>query len=324
MSGLVVHDLRFVSLDVVRGVETWGALDERPPGSREKQTVIHPITGKYWIFKYPKDRRAYQIWSELVASYIAGDILGWDVQYVSIGLFDGRSGNLLRYFYDPDNGENLIEGWRLCLEVMSEYDTEKGQQHSLTLLEKIAVLVERPPYQILAANFFTFWARAIALDMLISNTDRHAHNWGVIQVADGARMAPLFDHATSLGCGIDPVGLARYFDTAGALKADLLSQFIVRGRHHLRLDVPAKEGASFSDVAAAFLSAHPETRATFEAVAELDLGPVLNLLHALRATGYPNSDCGTVEMRIGLIYAILTRGQDRVRALLAPKDSDDR
>jgi hypothetical protein len=44
----------------------------------------------------------------------------------------------------------------------------------------------------------------LALDALIGNTDRHHENWGIIgSLEDGnvvLRLAPTFDHASSLGC----------------------------------------------------------------------------------------------------------------------------
>jgi serine/threonine protein kinase HipA of HipAB toxin-antitoxin module len=40
----------------------------------------------------------------------------------------------------------------------------------------------------------------LVLDALIGHTDRHEENWGVIEGITGAkRLAPSFDHASSLG-----------------------------------------------------------------------------------------------------------------------------
>lgn len=43
----------------------------------------------------------------------------------------------------------------------------------------------------------------LVLDALIGNTDRHEENWGVIRYGDSHRLAPTFDHASSLGFLLD-------------------------------------------------------------------------------------------------------------------------
>ncbi|MCY4314568.1 MAG: hypothetical protein OXC66_00460 [Roseovarius sp.] len=68
----------------VAQLDDWISLEEPTPGSRDKLTVINPANGNYYIFKLPKRQREHQIWSELIASYIAGDLLGWDVQTVEL------------------------------------------------------------------------------------------------------------------------------------------------------------------------------------------------------------------------------------------------
>lgn len=47
-----------------------------------------------------------------------------------------------------------------------------------------------------------WWVGYTVLDALVGNTDRHQENWGVI--GDGSRrLAPTFDHASSLGFLLD-------------------------------------------------------------------------------------------------------------------------
>ena len=284
----VLHNPKFVTLGVVEGVEGWDTLEERPTGSREKVTVSSTDTGQLMIFKHPKELREHQIWSELIASYIAGDLLGWDVQIAGLGLRNGKAGNLLHYIFNPDAGEQLVEGWQLCIEVEPTYDIDKGTRHSLTLLAKVASDVLLPRYQVTTDQFFDFWARALALDALISNTDRHAENWGIIVGPAGNRMAPLYDNATSLGCGIDTKGLEKFFDNKGEIVVEQLKRFAAKGCHHLRLDSAEKRGARFEDVIHAFLGHHPEKLAHFQSVADLDLTKVLPLLDALQATNCPD------------------------------------
>lgn len=75
-------DLRsYIDVSRVVDVADWDRAEEVPTGSREKVTVIEPETGRHHIHKFPKVHREHQLWSELLASYIAGDLLGWEVQH---------------------------------------------------------------------------------------------------------------------------------------------------------------------------------------------------------------------------------------------------
>lgn len=90
-------------IDIVSVIDVgnWDQAEEVPTGSREKVTLIDPQSGAHHIFKYPKVRREHQLWSELLASFIAGDLLSWDVQHTSIATRGGRLGNLLGYVFEP-------------------------------------------------------------------------------------------------------------------------------------------------------------------------------------------------------------------------------
>ena len=303
-----------VSLRIRDGIEAWETLEERPTGSREKVTVAEPGTGALSIFKRPKEGREHQTWSELAGSFIAGDMLGWPVQRTGLGLRRGQPGNLLAYFFDPDGGERLVEGWRLCRDAKPDFDDRVGTDHSLALLEQVADTgLDR--YGISREAFFDFWARAIAFDTLISNTDRHAENWGIVESAAGNRIAPLYDNATSLGCGIDGKGLARHVGTGGIV-AEQIARFTARGRHHLRIDGQAKRGTPFTDICSAFLAAHPNRAGPFRQVADLDLKPAMTLFDDLAETAFPEAGRNHAAGRAEHMYAILVAGQARVREAL--------
>ncbi len=48
---------------------------------------------------------------------------------------------------------------------------------------------------------FDVWAGYLMLDAWIANTDRHAHNWGVVQdpTSGATYLGPSFDHGSALG-----------------------------------------------------------------------------------------------------------------------------
>ena len=96
-------EFQFISFASASEVDHWERAEETPTGTREKFTLIEPGTVNHYIFKYPKEYIEHQIWSELLASIIAGGPLNWEVQHTGIAVLVGRPGNLLRYIYSPKN-----------------------------------------------------------------------------------------------------------------------------------------------------------------------------------------------------------------------------
>lgn len=309
-----------ISLTVPDDLAGWDTADETPTGSRAKSALVRPDDQALFIFKYPKKCREAQIWSELIASFIAGDLLDWPVQHVSIGLKNDRPGNLMRFFYDTRHdtahAETFTEGVNLCSELDPDYDVKQGQCHSLPLLMNIANHLIEPRFQISRDDYLVFWARAFALDALISNTDRHAENWGVITGRKTPRMAPLYDHGTSMGCGVDVgKGLDKYFDQNGRLHDEKVHQYASRGHHHVRMDGPAKTGATFEAISLAFLQHFPEGRVFFEKAETVALCSVEDLLTDLKSmnVGDPYS---LTDKRCDHLMAMLRFGRERIRNIL--------
>lgn len=310
----------FISFNPVVTVDGWDRTEELPTGTREKVTLIDPETGGYYIFKYPKERREHQIWSELLASYIAGDLLDWEVQHTSIAERGGRLGNLLGYIFEPGTAdkaqETFTEGWTLCTEMDPEFDVDKGTRHTLPLLMQVAEKVQEPEFGVSKECFLDFWARALALDTLISNTDRHAENWAIIRGPAGARMAPLYDNGSSLGCGIDIVGLDRVFDSKGRITSGHLDKQFKNGRHHVRVEAPHKHGGLFVDVCSEFLRLAPGGRHWFEQVEAVDIDKICDLMDSI-STDLPLDEAYFLsEKRQQHICAMLQIGRERIRNAL--------
>lgn len=313
-------EYKSISLNPVENVENWDKTEETVTGSRKKLTVIGPDDGKHYIFKYPKDKKGHQIWSELIASFIAGDLLGWDVQHVSIGQFKGHPGNLLKYIYEPGSKKALqeifIEGWRYCQQVDPEYDEGKGQRHTLPLLLSVYKEVLNPKLGLCEDNFMTFWAKAFALDTLISNSDRHAENWALVISGGEPRMSALYDNGTSMGCQIEQIGLDKAFDEKGKLRSEPLQKFARKGCHHVRLKEPAKDGSPYGDLCAAFLKIFPAGRVYFEQAAEVDISRVAELMTVIQREIPLEEPYSLSFRRQQHICAILQLGVERIRNTL--------
>ena len=312
-----MNDFTHISLEVVDDLDEWDVVEERPPtGSRSKRTLDRKSDGQLFIFKWPKHRREHQIWSELLGSFIAGDMLGWDVQHAALGIREGKPGNLLRYIYQPSQGEHIIDGWQLCKEIDPEFDVDKGQRHTFPLLLQTHTGVIGPKHDIERSAFMEFWSRAFALDTLISNTDRHAENWAIITCPTGNRMAALFDNGSSMGCGHETKGLDGDFDENGRLRAAKMEKFKRSGTHHARLDKPGKQRASYESLCRKLLSCFPEGRAIFEQVACIDVGAVRTLTHEIVDRVKLPEPYAMTGRRAEHICAILQMGMERIRSII--------
>jgi len=330
---------KFISFDPLIDVSGWIVADNRDSGTRFKRVLINPESGRYHLFKSPKQMREHQIWSELIASFIAGDLLGWDVHVARIAIWKGVIGNLLEYFYDaasvripqsPEGGmskfpdgqlhleqvvqpEWLIEGLNLCLDVDPDYDQKKGERHTLRLVLDIASHLDRNEPGLSREKFLDFWARTTAFDTLISNTDRHAENWAIIRASTGSRMAPLYDNGSSLGCSIEKKGLLNAFDADGEVMPSHLSAQQRKGHHHMRLDTPEKKGAKFEELCKRLLDVHPEGAHWFNAAANVNVDSVGDLLTATQEAANLPEPYSLNDKRRQHICAMLEMGKERLR-----------
>lgn len=303
-------------------IDDWYSLDESLVGSRVKQTFADPETDSLYIFKEPNHRRDALIWSELIASFICGDLLDWPVQHAQIATRDGRVGNLLKYIFDPHH-QTLIAGELLCKHYDPEFDPKQGRRHTWPLIRKIHEEFFGEKFVHTGSQYVTYWARAVAFDTLISNSDRHAENWSFIlandlenapdEIKGGSLMAPFYDNGTSMGCEVDSVGLKRWFDNNGEVIISKLQAYTNRGCHHLR---DGFNRYPFTELTRVVLSEFSDTRSEFEAVAGLDLSrldPVFeDIMHL---SELPEAFKMTAQRRVQ-ITRLLQEGQARViRAL---------
>ena len=305
MNASITHS----SLEVLC-IDDWPVTEEPLAGTREKNTVLDP-DGTHFVFKEPKELRPAQIWSEMVASYIAGDLLGWPVQTSAIAIRASRVGTLHRYIYDPSR-EIMTFGFAFCVECDPKFDVEKGTRHTVPLIEGIA----RNGLGVPSDLYFEFWGRALAFDTLISNVDRHAENWAVIRSSKYDRMAALYDNGSSLGCGTDAKGLSRWFDAQGKIIPEKVHQFSMNGRHHLREQTPSRWGGKFNEVNAKFLESNPDQITWFQQCENLDLKRVENFLSDLSGIRELPENYLMTRERAQHILCVLQCGRDRVRRLL--------
>ncbi|MBL4873264.1 MAG: hypothetical protein JKY41_07685 [Rhodobacteraceae bacterium] len=307
-----------IDLSAVIKIDDWHALDEELAGSRVKRTMANPQSDELFVFKEPKAQREAQIWSELIASFISGDLLEWPVQHAQIAMRDGRVGNLLKYVYDP-HLETFLAGEQFCKHVDPGFDPVQGKRHTWELIKKIHNgflglnedgTIQNGPMRDM---YFKFWARTIAFDTLISNTDRHAENWAILRSADDFTMAAFYDNASSLGCEVENNGLNKWFSKDDFIIESKVSSYTANGCHHLREgDIRFK----FEALTKLVLNELPEFRSEFEAIANLDLNPVEGVLNDICAINEVPEPAKMTSRRRVQITRLLQEGQARViRAL---------
>ncbi|WP_431269039.1 HipA domain-containing protein [Dankookia sp. P2] len=203
-----------------------------PKGARPKRTVVCPnppprsylIGGHRYLFKHPSGRTAQQIWSEVIAYKLAREV-GVDVPpaFLACDSATAEAGVLIEYFYGPPGRRD----------VRFVHAVDRFQAHAISFDEKAGALTNNIAVSRMqgAPDWRGWWARTLAFDTLIGNTDRHSENWGfLVDWQAGSRptyeLAPAFDNGSSLGCAIRDEDLIRYHEP------DRFKRFLGRGHHY--------------------------------------------------------------------------------------------
>lgn len=129
-------------------------------------------------------------------------------------------------------------------------------------------------------------------------------------------MAPLYDHGSSMGCGIDRVGLDRAFSADGALHASHLAKQRRNGRHHVRLEGPAARGSLFEDLCVQFLEHYPEGRRWFDEAAAADIEAARDLMVVIGNKVECEEQYLLSQRRQQHICAMLQLGAERIKNVL--------
>ena len=153
-----------------------------------------------WLFKYPQSKTG-QHWAEKIAAEIAHAL---DVPHarVEFAEFRGERGSISESFVGRD--AELVHGNQILAWTVHGYDQTAKFGQSDHSFDNIWMSFERIFRDRTAAERSrTNFAGYVVLDAVIGNTDRHHENWGLIRRRVGdewiGRLAPSFDHASSLG-----------------------------------------------------------------------------------------------------------------------------
>ena len=177
-----------------------------------------------WLFKFPRPGSG-EHWAEKIAAEVAG-CLGVSRADAELATTEGKRGSISRSFLGEERV--LVHGNELLATIM-EYDKHKLHGQSDHSVSNVFRVLEAAFQETSAAeNAKREFASYLVLDALIGNTDRHHQNWGLLVERTGGglrgRLAPTFDHASSLGRDISDEVRAR------RLREGTVSQYAKRAR----------------------------------------------------------------------------------------------
>lgn len=170
-------------------------------GTKEKFWVDHD--GTKCLLKFGREGTG-EDWAEKVACELCGILNLPHAQY-ELATHDGRICTLSKSFIKDD--ERLILGNELIGTARKSVDgAQSYHQREHTVSRALAAILrytDKDAKNFVLPRFSPHWHNYIGylmLDAWIGNGDRHSENWGVIIAKDRTvRLAPTFDHASSLG-----------------------------------------------------------------------------------------------------------------------------
>ena len=204
-----------MSIDVSPYVEVdvtdWPRDEVEQLGTKPKVWLRHPGTQERWLLKYVTYNFAGadaefvkgDDWAERIAHGVAHR-LGVPAARTELAvehLAGARFGVISRSVLAPHERE-AGAGVELVLgnQLLPEPVTDRARTSYTLEAIQAAIGDVVPPAG--APPEFSAWETFIGyllLDALIGNTDRHEENWAVISSPEHKRLAPTFDHASSLG-----------------------------------------------------------------------------------------------------------------------------
>lgn len=209
--GVRYRGLSMIRSDVfpIHSVEAEWVMGDEPMGSKNKFWIEQPGDDQPWLFKYTRTNNGVptgEHWAEKVAADIAGQ-LHIPHARVELAELEGCFGSLSRRMEAlGDDGVELVHGNDLLAGLLHNYDREqvRGQQQH-TLGNVLAAIGKAMGHNEGVRNrAFVTLGGYVVLDALILNTDRHHENWALLRRTSPGipvfhRLAPTFDHASSLG-----------------------------------------------------------------------------------------------------------------------------
>ncbi|GAA5147999.1 hypothetical protein GCM10023213_43540 [Prosthecobacter algae] len=218
--------------------------NEEQLGSKPKFWFRHE--GHRWLFKEARPNTG-EHWAEKIAAEVAA-ILHIPSARVELAECQGRKGCAVESFILARRREVLVHGNELLAGSVTGYDMTKRfrqSDHTLTnIIQAVESVFDHGSRRKEAAELLCGY---LTLDALIGNTDRHHENWGLILTVMAQdknteevllRVAPSFDHASSLGRELLDD------DRKRKLKENIVLNYVKKGRGGIFGNTNDKHGLS--------------------------------------------------------------------------------
>jgi hypothetical protein len=285
-----------------------------PVGSKPKKLLVCPsdpplpwlIPGHRYLFKNAEGWQAGQLWTEVFAWQFSL-LVGIAVPRCFVGIDErGVPGAVIEFFFGYPN-EEAPERFIHASDILqrSLIDKKRGRPHSVRSNADICRALQVPSAR-------EWWARTLAFDALIGNTDRHPDNWGILarvnaQNKRSFRLAPVFDNGTSLAYERTEKSLAENWDN------NRLAAYVDRGKHHCGWMRSQDAPAGHISLCEIFAGAYPETGQTMKNVIRFNIGSVNEILTALSQI-----DCAHrfTPQRAQFVQRLIEARQQRLAAVL--------
>lgn len=230
--------MKFPIIDIAGYVR----ISDEPMGSKDK-FWCEDAAGTRFLFKNSRPNTG-EHWSEKLAVEL-GRRLGVPCARVELARCNGRLGCVVESFI-ARHSTSLHHGNELLQELDDSYPIAKIRGVSKHCVSTVLAVLEnvRGPVEDLAhpalrcgADWFVGY---LMLDALIVNTDRHHENWAVLQQpGDRRRLAPSYDHASSLGRELDDSSRQRRL--GGSDARDTVAAYVQRARSALYITTGDKK-----------------------------------------------------------------------------------
>lgn len=188
--------------------------ESEPMGTKKKYWIRR--NGIRWLFKRGR-RNTGEDWAEKVACELA-EVLGVEAARVQLAeLKDGPlwlRGTASRNFVADD--EELVHGNELLAKHLDYYEKDKRFDQYDHRVDAVVEILETELDRGCVEQFIGY----LVLDAWIANVDRHHENWGVLRSSENDRIAPTFDHASSLGRLLDDEKRTRVLEGRGRLTVE--------------------------------------------------------------------------------------------------------
>jgi hypothetical protein len=175
-------------------------LADEPMGSKEKFWCRLESDGSKWLFKHPRaEAGKMEDVAEKVVQEIA-DLIKVPTARVEFARFEGSRGTISKDVQAVS--EALIHGNEMIAGRVTGYDLHRRRRTTDHTIERIRQAITEACKGQCEEDIRQF-AGYLTLDALVGNTDRHHENWALLRRGNtreiSYRLAPSFDHASSLG-----------------------------------------------------------------------------------------------------------------------------